>query len=153
MKHGNSAKHGHKTSRPGKSHEFTHYTKSEHNPISYLSTNAQKLPQVRGQKRMGFQWSFTKTYLGLTSPIICSSTKFEVKPVSGLSANAWKLFYQPEARKQLEISRESLKVDRAWRVSKWDDPPNSVSIWCAVCLQMPTRPLLCPPPTPLAGND
>ena len=47
------------------------------------------------------------------------STKFEIKPISGLSVNVRKLFGQSEANKELQFSDARLKFNQTWAVLYW----------------------------------
>ena len=74
-------------------------------------------------------WKFIRPKMGL-------STKFELNPINSLSANAWKMLDQPEARKLWEFSGAWPKVNKTWGGPQWVGRPNLMLIWSTVYLQM-----------------
>ena len=87
---GNLVKRNQKLIRPGEYHnEFVRQIWTQ--PKKQFSCRwTETARQIRGQEMMGIHQHVFKSVSGLGSPIRSSSTKFELKLISGLAANAWK---------------------------------------------------------------
>ena len=61
--------------------------------------------------------------MGVWVSLIIVHTKYDLKPISGLSGNARKLFGQSESWTRQKISNSRPKVNHTLVVPKWMHPP------------------------------
>ena len=90
--------------------------KFELNPISELSAKCMEAVRlIRDQETVEVADRETKGYSRVISPLISSSTKFDLNSMSDLFANEWKLLDQSWLGKQ-EFSGMWQRVNQAWGV-------------------------------------
>ena len=109
-----SRAHGQKSIRPEKApNDFAHQIGVQFNQWFICKCTKTAWP-ITGQETVGIQQSMAKSQSGQRRPLMSLLTKFELNPISGLSANARKLLDPSEVRKQWEFNEALPKVNQVW---------------------------------------